>query len=133
VGKVEIARLRRTIASLGIIAGIAPMIGFGKARCPALSKTFPIAATKRFGIRRWPTFLYIEAGNLAAASSSTSSPTLKHTTGSAFWSERMRLFRMEGNSAISKGSWIFCETTSIWLLAEAVAALWPSRSVDGGG
>ena len=60
VGKIEIARLEKNISILGIIAGIAPMIGFVGTIIGVIKIFYSIAATKEFGIPQVADGLYVK-------------------------------------------------------------------------
>ncbi|GAB3655115.1 MotA/TolQ/ExbB proton channel family protein [Hymenobacter sp. DH14] len=60
VGKIEIARLEKNISILGIIAGIAPMIGFVGTIIGVIKIFYAIAATKEFGIPQVADGLYVK-------------------------------------------------------------------------
>ena len=60
VGKIENARLEKNISILGIIAGIAPMIGFVGTIIGVIKIFYSIAATKEFGIPQVADGLYVK-------------------------------------------------------------------------
>ncbi|MBF9238955.1 MotA/TolQ/ExbB proton channel family protein [Hymenobacter sp. BT683] len=60
VGKIEIARLEKNISILGIIAGIAPMLGFVGTIIGVIKIFYSIAATKEFGIPQVADGLYVK-------------------------------------------------------------------------
>ena len=60
VGKIEIARLEKNISILGIIAGVAPMIGFVGTIIGVIKIFYSIAATKEFGIPQVADGLYVK-------------------------------------------------------------------------
>ena len=60
IGKIEIARLEKNISILGIIAGIAPMIGFVGTIIGVIKIFYSIAATKEFGIPQVADGLYVK-------------------------------------------------------------------------
>ena len=60
VGKIEISRLEKNISILGIIAGIAPMIGFVGTIIGVIKIFYSIAATKEFGIPQVADGLYVK-------------------------------------------------------------------------
>ncbi|OGX85189.1 biopolymer transporter ExbB [Hymenobacter lapidarius] len=60
VGKIEIARLEKNISILGIIAGIAPMIGFVGTIIGVIKIFYSIAATQEFGIPQVADGLYVK-------------------------------------------------------------------------
>ncbi|MDB5235795.1 MAG: biopolymer transporter ExbB [Hymenobacter sp.] len=60
VGKIEIARLEKNISILGIIAGIAPLIGFVGTIIGVIKIFYSIAATKEFGIPQVADGLYVK-------------------------------------------------------------------------
>jgi biopolymer transport protein ExbB len=66
VGKVEVARLEKNISILGIIAGIAPMLGFVGTILGVIKIFYSIAATGDFGIAQISGGLYTKMVTSAA-------------------------------------------------------------------
>ncbi|GAB2941658.1 MotA/TolQ/ExbB proton channel family protein [Hymenobacter coalescens] len=66
VGKVEIARLEKNISILGIIAGIAPMLGFVGTIVGVINIFYAIASTGDFGIAQISGGLYTKMVTSAA-------------------------------------------------------------------
>lgn len=66
VGKVEVARLEKNISILGIIAGIAPMLGFVGTIVGVINIFYAIASTGDFGIAQISGGLYTKMVTSAA-------------------------------------------------------------------